>query len=126
MDNDHLPLIYQENQNAQIAVKTSHGISKRVNISNIVMQGSVWGSLMCVATMDKLGKIAYNNEDIIYRYRGIVPTPPMQMIDDINIPTKCSSVESITSNQMVNSFMLLKKLSLNQKNVTTFTLEKII
>jgi hypothetical protein len=30
--NDKLPLLYLENQNAQVAVKTATGLSKRVNI----------------------------------------------------------------------------------------------
>jgi hypothetical protein len=53
-DNDKLPLLFLENQNAEIAVKTSTGISKRVSIHYIVMQGTVWGSLMCTAIMEKL------------------------------------------------------------------------
>ena len=60
--NDKLPLLFLENQNANIAVKTPHGISKRICIKNVVMQGTVWGSLFCTTSMDKLGKIAYENK----------------------------------------------------------------
>ena len=41
LQNDKLPLLFIENRNAQVAVKTSGGFSKRVNIHNIIMQGSV-------------------------------------------------------------------------------------
>ena len=50
-DNDKLPLLYLENQNAKIAIKTPQGISKRKNIKNVVMQGTVWGSLFCTTVL---------------------------------------------------------------------------
>ena len=65
-DNDKLPLLFLENQNAMIAVKTPTGISKRVSIKNIIMQGTVWGSLFCTASMDKLGQHVYNNKELLY------------------------------------------------------------
>ena len=43
--NDKLPLLFLENKNAQVAVKTNNKISSRVNIKDIIMKGSVWGSL---------------------------------------------------------------------------------
>ena len=46
--NDKLPLLFLENANAQIAVKGNGLLSKRINIKNIIMQGSVWGSICCV------------------------------------------------------------------------------
>ena len=39
--NDKLPLLFMENSIAQVAVKSSGGISNQVSISNIIMQGSV-------------------------------------------------------------------------------------
>ena len=75
LQNDKLPLLFMENNNAQVAVKTSGGISNRVNIRNIIMQGSVWGSICCVVLMDKLGQLAYSNPDLCYFYKGIVATP---------------------------------------------------
>ena len=70
LQNDKLPLLFLENSNAQIAVKTPNGISRRETISNIIMQGSVWGSLLCTTTMDKLGQLFYENEDLVYMYKG--------------------------------------------------------
>ena len=54
----------KENLNAMVAVKTSNGMSKRINLSNVIMQGTVWGGLMCTSRMDKLGKFAYNNPQL--------------------------------------------------------------
>ena len=56
--NDKLPLLFYENLNAQVAVKANERLSTRVNIKEIIMQGSVWGSICCVVLMENLGKIA--------------------------------------------------------------------
>ena len=88
--NDKLPLLFLENTNAQVAIKTSSGISERVNIRNIIMQGSFWGSLCCVILMDKLGKQVYQNPELTYLYKGIVPVPTLQMVDDILSIQNCS------------------------------------
>ena len=63
LDNYKLVLLNLENQNANIAIKTPEGKSDRTNIKNIIMQGTVLGSFLCIATMDKLGKYVYNNSD---------------------------------------------------------------
>ena len=43
--NDKLNLLYIENQEAQMAVKVNNQLTMRVSVKDIVMQGSVWGSL---------------------------------------------------------------------------------
>ena len=82
--------MFLENRNAQVAIKTPGGISSRVNIRYIIMQGSVWGSLCCVVLMDKLGKLAYSKPDLLYMYKGKVGCPPLQMVDDVLAVQKCS------------------------------------
>ena len=113
LKNDKLPLLFLENRNAQVAVKTAGGISKRVNIANIIMQGSVWGSLCCVVLMDKLGKLLYNKPELLYYYKGVVACPPLQMVDDILAVQKCSP-QSVQVNTVVNTFMELEKLTLSK------------
>ena len=83
LKNDKLTLFFKMNENAQLAVKTVHGMTERVNIPNIVMQGSVWGSIFCTATIDKLAKLVYSREDMLYKYKGEVSVPPMEMVDDV-------------------------------------------
>jgi hypothetical protein len=72
--NDKLTLLYEENVNAKVAVKTKSGTTRRITMSEIVMQGTVWGSLYCANSMDKLGKLAYSKPDMLYKYHG-VPIP---------------------------------------------------
>ena len=69
------------------------------------MQGSVWGSLFCVVLMDKLGKLAYNNKDLLYYYKGL---------DDILGIQKCSN-KSFQLNSAINTFIDLEKLTLSKK-----------
>ena len=52
LKNDKLSLLFLENQNANISIKTHGGKSKRFSIKNIIMQGTVWGSLLCTTSMD--------------------------------------------------------------------------
>ena len=115
--NDKLTLLFKMNQCAQVAVKTSHGLTQRVNISNIIMQGTVWGSLFCTATMDKLAKLAYQNKNFLYQYKGKVDVPPLEMVNEILTVQKCGAASS-TINSEVNAFIQQKKLTLGAKKCT--------
>ena len=108
---DKLPLLFGENVNAQVAVKTASGTTRRTNISEVVMQGTVWGSLMCTSTMDKLGKIAYTMPQNLYKYKG-VPIPPLGMVDDIICVSNVENTE--TMNKVINKFIEEKKLKLSE------------
>ena len=114
LDNDKLALLYLENQHARIAIKTPEGKSDRVSISNIIMQGTVWGSLMCTTSMDKLGQLVYKNKDLTYKYKGVVDTPCLGMVDDILCVQKCSK-DTVKMNAVVNAFIEGKKLNLSSK-----------
>ena len=111
LKNDKLNLIYLMNQKAQVSIKTACGNTDRVNIENIVMQGTTWGSLLCTTTMDKLGKRIYENDELLYKYNGEVDIPTLEMVDDILTISKCSK-ESVMVNSEVNSFIEAKKLTL--------------
>ena len=78
------------------------------------MQGTVWGSLMCTATMDKFGQHVYRNNELTYKYKGVVETPSLGMVDDILCVQKCSS-SSVRMNAAVNAFIESKKLTLSSK-----------
>ena len=105
-------LVYQGNSTAKVAIKNGTHLTDRFVIDNVVMQGSVWGSLMCTATMSKIGDNAYLNPNICYKYKGAVDIPPLGMIDDLLCIQKCSM--STTVNTSVNSFIETNKLKLGQ------------
>ena len=33
--------------------------------------------------MDKLGQLGYEDPEMLYFYKGVIATPPLQMVDDI-------------------------------------------
>ena len=70
IDNDTLNLLYIENKNAQVAVKINNKLSARINVKDVVMQGSVWGSIKCTATMDTMNQTAMTDKTLQYTYKG--------------------------------------------------------
>jgi hypothetical protein len=111
--NDKLLLVHLTNKHASIAIKSATGISQRTDIKDVIMQGTVWAGMLCTSTMDKLGKIVYENDHISYKYRGKVVVPPLEMVDDVLTVSKCGAT-SVAMNSLVNSFMFSKKLQLNK------------
>ena len=109
LKNDKLSLLFLENQNARISIKTPGGKSKRFSIKNII----VWGSLLCTASMDKLDKIVYQNPALTYKYKGVVETPTLGMDDDILSIQKYSN-DTTKINAVINSFIESKKLNLSK------------
>ena len=59
--------------------------------------------------MDKLAKLQYENPDMLYRYKGSVGVPVLEMVDDILDVKKCGK-DAVTSNALVNTFVEHKKL----------------
>ena len=110
LQNNKLKLLFKMNINAQVAVKTSQGMTDRVNIGNMIMQGTVWGSLLCTSTMDKLPKEVYKTKNGLYQYKGKVDVPPIEMVDDILTIQKCGPAAE-EMNHKVNAFIEQKKLT---------------
>ena len=79
----------------------------------MVMQGTVWSGLMCNSTMDKLCKAIYKDKDLLFKYRGIVEVPPLQMVDDVVTASKCGE-QPEELNSAVNSFVEHKKFKLSE------------
>ena len=112
LQNDKLSLIYEKTKMAKIAIKTTAGKTGEIDIENTIMQGTVFGSIICTSVIDKLAKIFYKNYDILYKYKGEVEVPILGMVDDVLAVNKCSN-EVVTSNATVNMFMELNKLKLS-------------
>ena len=89
-------------------MKNSSGLTQRDTISNIFMQGTVWGGIFCTTAMDKLGKIKYENPELLYSYKNSVGILALEMVNDIPDIQKCG-VDSVKSNQIVNTFIENKK-----------------
>ena len=114
LTSSNLNLIYEGNKECFLSVKAPTGLTKRVKIEEIVMQGSVWGPLCCTSTMDKIGKKAYRSGSPLYTYKGLVSVPPLGMVDDEITMAKCS-VDSTKTNTFMNTFTEMKKLEFGIK-----------
>ena len=95
-----------------VAVKTKTGTTKRTSISDVIMQGTAWGSLCCTSTIDNLGKLAFDRPDILYKYKG-VSVPPLGRVDDIL--TASNVKDTSTMNELINTFIEHKKLKLSHE-----------
>ena len=114
LKNDHLYLLYKENQKNSIAVKTPYRISKRFEVDDIVMQGTVFAPLQATTSMSQLDSLAYKRGKPLLNYKDTVSIPALGMIDDIATVTKCG-IDTVISNSVTNTFVESKRLQLGPK-----------
>ena len=114
LDNDQLNLLYIENKNASIAVKVNNKLSMRISVKDVIMQGSVWSSLKCTTSMDRMNQTALADEAFKYCYKGDpeVPIGILGFIDDTLGVSECGSA-AIRKNAAINSFIETQRLKLS-------------
>ena len=66
---DKLALIYESNQNNLVAINTPVGQTERVNIKQIVTQGSTFGPIECSNSIDKIGKKCFDEGKYLCTYK---------------------------------------------------------
>ena len=112
---DLLNLLYIENKNAKIAVKVNGQLTKRIDVKDVEIQGSVWGSIKCTTTMDQLNKTILKEDNLTYNYKGDenIKIGVLGMIDDTLSISKCGTT-SILKNAVINSFIETQRLTLSQ------------
>ena len=116
LNNDMLNLLYIENKNVQIAVKVNGGLTKRVNVKDIELQGSVWAGLKCTSVMDNLNKTVMADESLQYYYKEDkdIPIGVRGMIDDTLGVSKCGN-SAIKLNAVINSFVESQRLEMSKE-----------
>ena len=105
----NLNLLYEGNGVTRMCIDTNFGQSERVELHNLVMQGSVPGGLFCSNQLSKLCNKLYD-EGEVYMYRGQVPIPPLAMVDDVVAVNECNSTEALSLNIKTDTFIQRKKL----------------
>ena len=115
LKSDMLNMLHNENVKAKIAVKVNGGISRRVVVNNVEMQGSVWASLKCAASMDTLNKTILEQEHLTYKYRGDpnIQIGVLGMVDD-NFSVSNCGMKTVQKNAVINSFIETQRLTLSQ------------
>ena len=112
--NDMISLMYLQNRNVQVAIKVNGELTRRADVQDVVMQGTVWSSLMCTSSLDRLNKIIMSQEELQYHYKGDknVPIGIRGMVDDTLGVSKCGST-AVQLNSVVNSFIESQRLTLS-------------
>ena len=115
MKNNQLNLLFIENRNAKVAIKVNNTITRRVNMTDIELQGSVWGSLKCTASMDKVNKVMLADDDLTYQYRGDtdIKLGVLGIIDDTLAISKCGTA-AVQKNAVLNSFIETHRLTMSK------------
>ena len=90
-------------------------VTRRINIRDTEMQGSVWSSLKCVVSMDRVNKVMLADDSLCYYYRGDpnIPLGVLGMVDDTLGVSKCG-VASVKKNAIINSFIEEQRLTLSK------------
>ena len=96
-------LLYNVNTHAKVAVKTQVGQTERGSIRNSVIQGDVFGPLLCSKQVDTFGKECLEEKKYVYQYKGEVDIPPLGMVDDLICVSECGYKTA-----MIHSFIKLK------------------
>ena len=107
--NDKLALLYESSRENYVSVKTTVGLTPRVNMPRIVMQGGSWGPMQCSNSIDKLGKDCETSREHLYSYKNLVNVPILSMVDDTLAFSTCGQ-DSLSLNTYINTHMELKKL----------------
>ena len=109
-------MLYIENKNANIAFKINNKLSGRISVRDVIMQGSVWGSLKCTTLMDQLNKTAMSDKSMQYLYKGdpSIPIGVLGMVDDTLSVSECGN-NSIRKNAVLNSFVETQRLTLSKE-----------
>ena len=102
VDDDQLALLYGSNKEISMAVKTPAGLSERQTVTDIVLQGDTFGSILASIQVDKIGTDCMDAGHY-YLYKNILPVGFRGLVDDI-----VGITESGHEAQMLNSFINVK------------------
>ena len=106
---NNLAVLYEANKKVKVAVKTPHGLTDRVEVNKIILQGDVFGPIECSVSVDTYGKECLAEEMHLYSYKGEVQVPPLAMVDDLLIVSECG-YKAAMANAYINTKSNLKKL----------------
>ena len=111
---DKLALVYLVNRKNKVAVKNPFGLTDRVEINDVILQGSCWGPMEGSVQIDMIGKECVNKDINMYMYKDLVKIMPLSMVDDILTISRCG-FPSVASNSFINTKIEMMKLKLGRQ-----------
>ena len=109
LKNEKLNLLYSANNIVNVAIRTPVGKTNSKNIQNAVIQGDVFGTILCSKQVDMISKECLEGEKYLYKYKNEVPIPPLTMVDDVLCVAECG-FKSAMMNSYLNCKTNIKKL----------------
>ena len=109
IQDDNLAIIAAANEKNYVSVRTPAGLTERVTMERIIMQGEVTGSGQCSNMIDTFGKECLNENKLLFMYKDDLGVPPLAMVDDVLAVSKCG-VESVEMNAYINQKTNIKRL----------------
>ena len=106
---DKFALIFEANRINKVAVKTPHGLSRRMDFEEIVMQGDVLAPLLSSLQVDTFGKECFVENKHLYMFKDTVPIGPLGMVDDLLTISSCGYKTNLL-NQFLNCKTGCKRL----------------
>ena len=82
VDDENLHLLYNANQEINMAVKTANGLSDRQVVNDIVLQGDTFGSILASVQVDKIGQDCME-AGYFYLYKNVLQVGFLGLVDDI-------------------------------------------
>ena len=89
IQDDKFALLYNVNTRVNVAVKTPVGKTERGIITNAIIQGDVFGPMLCGKQVDEIGKECLEEAKYVYKYKGGLDIPPLSMLDDLICISEC-------------------------------------
>ena len=102
VDDDTLVLLHKANEEVDVAVKTTNGLTKRQKLRNIVLQGDTFGSILASVQVENIGR-ACIEAGHGYDYKGNLKIGFLGLVDDI-----IGISEAGSKAQMLNAFLNIK------------------
>ena len=65
-----------------MAVNTPNGLTERQNLSNVLLQGDTWSSMLASIQVDNICK-EIESLNYGYQYKGVLPVSVLAMVDDM-------------------------------------------
>ena len=110
------------NHKIYMSVNTPGGLTERQELSDIVLQGDTWGSILASVQVDTIGK-ACQDSGYGYKYKNILPISLLGLVDDM-IGISEVGFKAKQMNALINVKTAEKQLQFGVKKCKTMLVGK--